>query len=123
MEVLRKPKYVVWCVATFVGMFGYLIPIVNIVRDGLAEFALGFDKRLLIVFKDHHSIHAFPDNNPVYVNILFSASAGVSGMVFGKIGDYTVGISGFYELLQNKPDYHEYYLRFSQKFEGSNFEK
>jgi len=95
-------------------MFGYLIPIVNIVRDSLAwtEFALGFNNRRLIVFKDHHSIHAFPDNNPVYVNILFSASAGVSGMVFGKIGDYTVGISGLYELLQHKLDYHDYYSSF-----------
>lgn len=33
IEVLKKPKYVVWCVATFFGMFGYLIPIVNIVSE------------------------------------------------------------------------------------------
>lgn len=33
IDVWKKPKYAVWCLATFVGMFGYLIPIVNIVID------------------------------------------------------------------------------------------
>ena len=32
----------------------------------------------------------FPDYNPVIVNIFFSLVAGVSSMVFGKLGDLTV---------------------------------
>ena len=31
LEILRKKKFVVWCVASFIGSFGWLIPIVNIV--------------------------------------------------------------------------------------------
>lgn len=31
LEVIKKPKFVVFCVASFFGMLGYLIPIVNIV--------------------------------------------------------------------------------------------
>lgn len=32
LEVFSKKKYVVWCVASFIGMFGYFIPVVTIVR-------------------------------------------------------------------------------------------
>jgi hypothetical protein len=31
LEVFKKKNYLIWCLATFIGMFGYLIPIVNIV--------------------------------------------------------------------------------------------
>ena len=31
VKVLKKKKFVFWCVCTLIGMFGYLIPIVNIV--------------------------------------------------------------------------------------------
>ena len=31
LEILKKPKFSVWCIASFFGMLGYLIPIVNIV--------------------------------------------------------------------------------------------
>lgn len=31
LEVIKKPKFIVFCVASFFGMLGYLIPIVNIV--------------------------------------------------------------------------------------------
>ena len=33
LEVWKKPKFGIWCIATFFGMFGYLIPIVNIVSN------------------------------------------------------------------------------------------
>ncbi|CAF0800646.1 unnamed protein product [Brachionus calyciflorus] len=68
LEVFKKPKFAVWCIASFFGMFGYLIPIVNI---------------------DHHSIKAFPNDDPVYINIVFGAASGVAAIVFGKIGDLT----------------------------------
>ncbi len=31
LEVFKKKKYLVWCGATFIGVLGYLIPIVIIV--------------------------------------------------------------------------------------------
>lgn len=31
LEVLKEYKYVVWCVASFIGMFGYMIPIITMV--------------------------------------------------------------------------------------------
>ena len=33
IDVFRKPKFVIWSVASFFGFFGYLIPIINIVSD------------------------------------------------------------------------------------------
>jgi len=35
--VWKRPRYAVWCLATAVGMFGYLIPIVNIVSDSVGS--------------------------------------------------------------------------------------
>ena len=32
IEVLKNPKFVIWCVASFVGSFGFFMPIINIVR-------------------------------------------------------------------------------------------
>lgn len=32
LEVLRKRKFAFWCLASAFGMFGYLIPVVNIVN-------------------------------------------------------------------------------------------
>lgn len=40
--------------------------------------------------KDHHSVQAFPDYEPVYINIVFGAASGVSAILFGKLGDLTV---------------------------------
>lgn len=68
IKVFKKRNYNLWLLATFCGMFGYLIPIVNI---------------------DHHSIKAFPDYNPVIINVIFSAAAGVAAITFGKLGDHT----------------------------------
>lgn len=31
-DVFKKPKFVIWCIATSIGMFGWLIPIINIVK-------------------------------------------------------------------------------------------
>ena len=33
IDVFKKPKFVIWSVASFFGFFGYLIPIINIVSD------------------------------------------------------------------------------------------
>ncbi len=33
IEVLKKFKFVIWCVASFIAMIGYYIPIVNIVSN------------------------------------------------------------------------------------------
>jgi MFS family permease len=30
-EILKKRRFIIWCIASFIGMLGYLIPIVNIV--------------------------------------------------------------------------------------------
>lgn len=32
LEVLKKRKFLIWCIASSIGMFGYLMPILNIVR-------------------------------------------------------------------------------------------
>lgn len=69
LKVFKKRKFTVWCIASLFGMFGYLIPVVNI---------------------DHHSINAFPESNPVIINIVFGACSGISAIIFGKIGDMTV---------------------------------
>lgn len=31
-EIFKRKKFILWCVSTFIGKFGYLIPIINIVR-------------------------------------------------------------------------------------------
>ena len=31
LRILRMPRYVLWCIASFIAMFGYLIPIITIV--------------------------------------------------------------------------------------------
>jgi hypothetical protein len=69
LDVFKKPKFVIWCIATFIGMFGWLIPIINI---------------------DHFSLVKFPDFNPAIINIAFPLVAGVASFVFGKLGDITV---------------------------------
>ena len=37
IEVLKKPKFLIWCIASFIGTFGYFMPIVNIVRKLIYE--------------------------------------------------------------------------------------
>ncbi|RNA38147.1 monocarboxylate transporter 10 [Brachionus plicatilis] len=68
LDVFEKPKFIIFCIASFFGMLGYLIPIVNI---------------------DHHSIKVFPNDKPFYINVVFGAASGVAAIVFGKIGDHT----------------------------------
>ncbi len=46
--------------------------------------------------KDHYSLTKFPDYNPVIINVVFSMVAGVSSMVFGRLGDLTVRIQEFH---------------------------
>lgn len=75
LKVFKKRRFVVWCIASLIGMFGYVIPVVNI---------------------DHHSISAFPDTKPVIINIIFGAFSGASGIIFGLIGDRTVSKSSGY---------------------------
>lgn len=31
LEIFKKKKFLIWCIASFFAMFGYLIPVVNIV--------------------------------------------------------------------------------------------
>ena len=33
LEVLKNKNFLIWCVASFIGMLGYLIPVINIVRN------------------------------------------------------------------------------------------
>ncbi|RNA11488.1 monocarboxylate transporter 10-like [Brachionus plicatilis] len=69
IDVLRKKMFVAWCFITFIGKFGYFIPILNI---------------------DHYAKLTFPDKPPVIVNVVFSTFAGIAGIAFGKLGDYTI---------------------------------
>lgn len=68
VDVFKNRNYNIWLIATFFGMFGYLIPIVNI---------------------DHHSINAFPEYKPWIINVVFSSAALVAALIFGILGDYT----------------------------------
>lgn len=68
LEVLKEYEYVIWCLASFIGMFGYLMPIMTM---------------------NHHSRTVFPDYDPLYLNIAFAAAGGISGIVFGTLGDIT----------------------------------
>lgn len=68
VKVFKHLNYNIWLLGTFIGFFGYFIPIVNI---------------------DHHSIKTFPEFEPVIVNVVFSTAAGVAALIFGKLGDYT----------------------------------
>lgn len=72
LKVFKKKKFSIWCIASLFGMLGYLIPVVNI---------------------DHHSIKVFPDNNPVIINVVFGACSGVSAIIFGRLGDWTVSFT------------------------------
>lgn len=67
-DVLRNKKYLIWCGATFIGVLGYIIPIVII---------------------DHHSETVFPEYNPVILNIVFGVASGFGAIFFGVIGDLT----------------------------------
>jgi MFS family permease len=68
VKCFKHLNFNIWLLGTFIGFFGYFIPIVNI---------------------DHHSIKTFPDKEPVIVNVVFSTAAGVAALIFGKLGDYT----------------------------------
>ena len=78
LKVFKKHKFSIWCIASLFGMFGYLIPVVNI---------------------DHHSIKAFPNSNPVIINVVFGAFSGISAIIFGKLGDFTVILNDIYFIL------------------------
>lgn len=67
-DVLKEKKFLIWCTATFVGILGYLIPIVII---------------------DHHSEEAFPGYSPVYLNTAFGIASGFGALFFGILGDFT----------------------------------
>jgi MFS family permease len=68
MVLFKNVKYICWLLATFIAMFGYLIPIVNI---------------------DHHSLKVFPHHKPYYNNIIFGIASAFGGLLFGKFGDLT----------------------------------
>jgi len=48
-------------------------------------------KRKIILFKkDHHSVKAFPDKDPVVIQLVYGVSTGLSAVLFGYLGDFTV---------------------------------
>ena len=79
MEVFKNVDFVIWCVAGFIAIYGYMIP---------------------IVFVDHFSESKFPTFKPEILNIVFGASSGISSIALGKLGDVTVSI-GFVLLTES----------------------
>ncbi len=90
-EIFKKSKFIIWTVASIVCMFGYLIPVVNIVSYMFSTLEV-FDpkKGLKFLKKDHHSIKAFPGHEPMIINVVFGASSGIAAILFGYLGDFTV---------------------------------
>ncbi len=90
VQIFRNVKYTCWLVATFIAMFGYLIPIVNIVNTRLNLTFQFMILTVLFSIKDHHSLKVFPDHKPFYNNIIFGVAGAFGGLLFGKFGDMTV---------------------------------
>ena len=72
-------------------MLGYLIPVVNIDHHSIKAFPSKFNqfKNFKILFKIY-LMHSTKDNNTVIINVVFGACSGLSAIIFGKLGDWTV---------------------------------
>jgi MFS family permease len=69
IEILGNKEFLIWSVSSCFGLYGAVIPILAM---------------------DHYSKNRFPNYPPEIINFIFTITAGVSGVMFGKLIDQKV---------------------------------
>ena len=75
LDVIRKPKFIVWCLSILFGMYGNIIPIMTMA---------------------HYTQLKFPEFDPEILNIIYGCASGLSSIVFGLMIDRLVSTSIIY---------------------------